>query len=161
MPKLNVSIDLEFKTGPVWSMPDAAKEIISNDHRDEILAQVPPEEYGFILRPINDGDVALDFEFFATDGKRNSEIQVSSRGDETGLIGRIRGDFAVSLRAGVAQRVKPLGDELDLRLIGLASKKLRSGVGFESMVDGYDDMTSWDYPGSFLFLPKISKFSLK
>ena len=161
MPKLIVTMDFEIKTGPIESMPEHAKEVISNSYRDEILGKIPTDEYGFVLLTINSENVAFSYDFFLSNGKKNSKIEILSRGDETGLIGKIYGEYSTNLRAGVAQRLKPFGNDLDIRLAGLVSKKLWGGIGFQSMLEGYEDVTDVKYPDCYLFLPKVSDFKIK
>lgn len=172
MTKLVVTLDHAFETGPLYARNDKSGAIeqigreqaiesgtlaIHNGELELYVSTFERDQMGFLSRQIN-------FVFLSKSKKKKSQFDVEWSGIGRGFIAKLVGDFDVAIRGGVADRLMPLGDQLDLRIEGLSHK---GGVwnGFHSFIKGYNEEEVEERTSQFntavSLFPSIKNFKFK
>jgi hypothetical protein len=159
MPKLTVKIDSTFKTMPlqVHDKKLFKKVFLDAEAGAKLFATVPAEELEFEVVSTNEGADA-SFPFSAKCAKKGAIFEIALADGGKGLDVTIKGEFVVSLRAGVAQVLNKVAESLDLRIRGVIWK---GGYyqGFTAWVKDSDyEQNTPEYAETF---PKVSFYSIK
>lgn len=158
MAKLNVKVAMIINTGPliVYNDTNSRKEIIIGNRLQAMLAGADPGKLGFEVAAADD-ESFITFVFNRPSGRKGSVIEVAAKSDNSGLIGRIEGQFEIKIRPGAAPSLKKYGRDLDLRVTSIT---FNDGFwnGFNAYPTGVDGLSRLD--NYFQTLVKVSDFSV-
>jgi hypothetical protein len=159
MPKLTVKINTKFTTMPLQVHDEQSFETVFLDGPTgaALFAKVAPEDLEFEVVSTNEGADA-SFPFSAKSGKKGSVFQVALIEGGKALDVTISGEFAVSLRSGVADVLNKVGGPIDLRIRGIMWK---GGYysGFMAWVKDSDyDQVKPNYAETF---PEVESYLIK
>lgn len=158
MAKLNVKMDLQFKTNALLARDKESFREVTLDgaKAKELFEKIPKDELEFELVSTNKG-IELSYPFSHKNGKKGAIFDVLMSESGESLEVKISGDFALTLRGG-GDKQKELGDQLDLRVRGVMWKGGAYRGFMASVVGGDYSESSPEWPETF---PKVVDFSVK
>lgn len=158
MAKLTVKVSMIINTGPliVYNDKNSRKEVVAGNRLQAMLAGADPGKVGFEVAAA-DGESFITFIFNRPSGRKGSVIELVANSNNSGLIGRIEGQFEIKIRPGAAPSLKKHGCDLDLRVTSIT---LNDGFwnGFNAYPTGVDGLSRLD--NFFHALAKVSDFSV-
>ena len=111
MANLTIDINDTFKTGEliVHSKETFQNESLSGPRAVEYFSKCASEDFAMYVVAVNptSGEADVSFEFGLKSFKKGAVFELFLNDDNTGLVAKVEGKFAVKLRAGVEEGLPP------------------------------------------------------